>query len=227
MRKTILGLLLTITLISCNKKEKELWSENTNLKLTIDSLKKEIDSLHQLPSSEFEKIAIEDGILDSLRIVREHKYSPDLSLNKLKVRDSVLIDKYVNFAKKNSGSILSLIAFDRATNVYHKGQTLNLNQIVGVWKLDSIKGLGFTKNYKTKINEKLEITKDKKINIYYNNKIIESNDFYLRGIKFGGTEMHIKGKGVYYLNLKKNNFLAIGKAYIMDSGYKIYEKSND
>ena len=40
MRKTILGLLLTITLISCNKKEKELWSENTNLKLTIDSLKK-------------------------------------------------------------------------------------------------------------------------------------------------------------------------------------------
>ncbi|GGW73253.1 hypothetical protein DFQ11_10852 [Winogradskyella epiphytica] len=227
MKRTILGLFLTITLISCDKKEKELLSENTNLKFEIESLKKEIDSLNQLPSSEFEKIAIEDRILDSLRNVREHKYSPDLNLNKLKVSDSVLMSKYVNFAKENSGSILSLIAFDRATNVYHKGRTLNLNQIVGVWKLDSIKGLGFTKDYKTKINEKLEITKDKKINIYSNNKIIESNDFYLRGIKFGGTEMHIKGKGVYFVNLKKNNFLAIGKAYIMDSGYKVYEKSNE
>ena len=224
MKRRILGLFLAILLISCDKKEKELLSENTNLKSEIVNLKRQIDSLNKLPSAEFEKIAIQDKILDSLRNVREQKHSPNLDLNKLKTDDSLLLAQYKQFSKNNPNSILSLVAFDRATNVFHKGRSLNYNQIVGVWKLDSIKGFGFTKDYKTKINEKLEITKDKKINIYTNGKLSESNEFYLRGIKYGGTEMHIKGKGIYYVNLKSNNLLGIGKAYITDSAYKVYEK---
>jgi len=227
MKRTILIFFLISTLYSCNTNEKKLLSENQYLKATIENLKAEIDSLNKLPSFQFEKIAIEDKILDSLRNLSLEKHITDLTYNEIKVSDTILIKQYTKFSKSNSGSLLSLFAFQRIREIREYGKAIKYNQIIGEWKLDSIKGLCFNKNYKTKMNEKIVITKDKIIEFYSNDKLIEKHKFYLApSISFGGTVMNFYDKPTNFINLNINNYLSIGKAYSIGGGYKVYEKTN-
>ncbi|WP_461532820.1 hypothetical protein [Sinomicrobium sp.] len=224
--RTLLAILIIGLFYSCNSEKKKLLAENNKLKLEIDHLKTQIDSLNALPSVKFEKLAVQDKILDSLRTIKGSSYISDLKWNKLKTDDSLMTDSYMKFAKENPGSILSVVAYDRIGNIYNSRNGLDYNQITGTYKLDSIKGLCFTPDYKVKVNERLEITSDKKFKVYKNGVLVENRDFELVPIPiwYYHTKLYIEGKGFYAISVKTNKSIAIGKAAVIGGEFKVYEK---
>ncbi|MDO6739427.1 hypothetical protein [Wenyingzhuangia sp. 2_MG-2023] len=225
MKKKIIFLTLSISILfSCNRKNEELKLQNDILTNKISKLENIIDSLNLLPTVKFEKIAIKDKILDSILDLKNQKYVKDLNLNYLKTKDSIISSEYLNFAKENKKSILSLLAFQRIKNIDFKQSMISYNQLNGKWKLDSISGICFNEDYKTKTSEEIIFTKDKKIKFIKNNKLIKESKFYLKYSRLWGAELHfLEKKAPLYINIKENGILSLSR-FAIGAGTKNYER---
>ena len=224
MRTVILLLLIISTLHSCKKNESKLKNENLKLNNEITILKSKIDSFGNLPTIQFEKLISEDFSLDSLRKKNFSEYVTHLRNNELKTNDSILIEKYLTFAKENKGSFYSMYAIDRIRGINYQKQQLNINQLVGNWKWETMTNLFMP--FKGKKDEQVVIEKDKTIKVFKNGRLISEGKFELIRQGWGNYYIEYDCNKLYSIMVKENGLLTLtkGKGFCIDCGTDVYRK---
>ncbi|MEM5538192.1 hypothetical protein [Olleya sp. AS48] len=224
MRIIILLLLVILTLQSCNNNEAKLRDENLKLNDEISILKSKIDSLGNLPTIQFEKLISEDFSLDSLRKKNFSEYVSYLKNNELKTKDSILIEKYLTFAKQNKESFYSMYAIDRIRGIDYQKQQLNISQIVGKWQWETMTNL--LQPFKGSKDEQLLFHKDKTLKIFNNGKLVSNGKFELISQGWGNYYIEFECNKLYSIQVKQNGLLTLtkGKGFCIDCGTDVYRK---
>ncbi|MGB2684659.1 MAG: hypothetical protein WBC43_06535 [Olleya sp.] len=224
MRIIILLLLVILTLQSCNNNEAKLRDENLKLNDEISILKSKIDSLGNLPTIQFEKLISEDFSLDSLRKKNFSEYVSYLKNNELKTKDSILIEKYLTFAKQNKESFYSMYAIDRIRGINYQKQQLNISQIVGKWQWETMTNL--LQPFKGSKDEQILFQKDKTLKIFNNGKLVSNGKFELISQGWGNYYIEFECNKLYSIQVKQNGLLTLtkGKGFCIDCGTDVYRK---
>tara|TARA_R110000751_G_scaffold2470_4_gene13404 strand:- start:232277 stop:232957 length:681 start_codon:yes stop_codon:yes gene_type:complete len=224
MRIIILLLLVILTLQSCNNNEAKLRDENLKLNDEISILKSKIDSLGNLPTIQFEKLISEDFSLDSLRKKNFSEYVSYLKNNELKTKDSILIEKYLTFAKQNKESFYSMYAIDRIRGINYQKQQLNISQIVGKWQWETMTNL--LQPFEGSKDEKILFHKDKTLKIFNNGKLVSNGKFELISQGWGNYYIEFECNKLYSIQIKQNGLLTLtkGKGFCIDCGTDVYRK---
>ena len=224
MRIIILLLLVILTLQSCNNNEAKLRDENLKLNDEISILKSKIDSLGNLPTIQFEKLISEDFFLDSLRKKNFSEYVSYLKNNELKTKDSILIEKYLTFAKQNKESFYSMYAIDRIRGIDYQKQQLNISQIVGKWQWETMTNL--LQPFKGSKDEQILFQKDKTLKIFNNGKLVSNGKFELISQGWGNYYIEFECNKLYSIQIKQNGLLTLtkGKGFCIDCGTDVYRK---
>ncbi|TVZ46791.1 hypothetical protein [Olleya sp. Hel_I_94] len=224
MRIIILLLLVILTLQSCNNNEAKLRDENLKLNDEISILKSKIDSLGNLPTIQFEKLISEDFSLDSLRKKNFSEYVSYLKNNELKTKDSILIEKYLTFAKQNKESFYSMYAIDRIRGINYQKQQLNISQIVGKWQWETMTNL--LQPFKGSKDEQILFQKDKTLKIFNNGKLVSNDKFELIRQGWGNYYIEFECNKLYSIQVKQNGLLTLtkGKGFCIDCGTDVYRK---
>jgi hypothetical protein len=224
MRIIILLLLVILTLQSCNNNEAKLRDENLKLNDEISILKSKIDSLGNLPTIQFEKLISEDFSLDSLRKKNFSEYVSYLKNNELKTKDSILIEKYLTFAKQNKESFYSMYAIDRIRGIDYQKQQLNISQIVGKWQWETMTNL--LQPFKGSKDEQILFHKDKTLKIFNNGKLVSNGKFELISQGWGNYYIEFECNKLYSIQVKQNGLLTLtkGKGFCIDCGTDVYRK---
>ena len=224
MRIIILLLLVILTLQSCNNNEAKLRDENLKLNDEISILKSKIDSLGNLPTIQFEKLISEDFSLDSLRKKNFSEYVSYLKNNELKTKDSILIEKYLTFAKQNKESFYSMYAIDRIRGINYQKQQLNISQIVGKWQWETMTNL--LQPFKGSKDEQILFHKDKTLKIFNNGKLVSNGKFELISQGWGNYYIEFECNKLYSIQIKQNGLLTLtkGKGFCIDCGTDVYRK---
>lgn len=224
MRIIILLLLVILTLQSCNNNEAKLRDENLKLNDEISILKSKIDSLGNLPTIQFEKLISEDFSLDSLRKKNFSEYVSYLKNNELKTKDSILIEKYLTFAKQNKESFYSMYAIDRIRGINYQKQQLNISQIVGKWQWETMTNL--LQPFKGSKDEQILFHKDKTLKIFNNGKLVSNGKFELISQGWGNYYIEFECNKLYSIQVKQNGLLTLtkGKGFCIDCGTDVYRK---
>ncbi|WP_292944552.1 hypothetical protein [Olleya sp. UBA1516] len=224
MRIIILLLLVIFTLQSCNKNEAKLRDENLKLNDELSILKSQIDSLGNLPTIQFEKLISEDFSLDALRKKNFSEYVSYLKNNELKTKDSILIEKYLTFAKQNKESFYSMYAIDRIRGINFQKQQLNISQIVGKWQWETMTNL--LQPFKGSKDEQILFQKDKTLKIFNNGKLVSNGKFELIRQGWGNYYIEFECNKLYSIQVKQNGLLTLtkGKGFCIDCGTDVYRK---
>ncbi|MEQ3664784.1 hypothetical protein [Olleya sp.] len=224
MRIIILLLLVILTLQSCNNNEAKLRDENLKLNDEISILKSKIDSLGNLPTIQFEKLISEDFSLDSLRKKNFSEYVSYLKNNELKTKDSILIEKYLTFAKQNKESFYSMYAIDRIRGINYQKQQLNISQIVGKWQWETMTNL--LQPFKGSKDEQILFHKDKTLKIFNNGKLVSNGKFELISQGWRNYYIEFECNKLYSIQVKQNGLLTLtkGKGFCIDCGTDVYRK---
>lgn len=222
--KNIITIVLLVSLCSCSKESDRLKSENRNFRIQIDSLQSALDSVTNLPSVRFERIISKDISVESLRIKATKEYILPIQQNELKTSDSLLTQKYLNFAKEFPESYFSMYAIDRIYLIGEKQRRLKINQVVGKWKWE------LTTNtlvaIKEQMHKQIEFDKNSNVRFYQNGKLISEEKYEL--LRKNSFAHHIKfsKKGIYTILIKKNGLLSLtkGEGLCIDCGTEVYKK---
>ena len=216
--------MVILTLQSCNNNEAKLRDENLKLNDEISILKSKIDSLGNLPTIQFEKLISEDFSLDSLRKKNFSEYVSYLKNNELKTKDSILIEKYLTFAKQNKESFYSMYAIDRIRGINYQKQQLNISQIVGKWQWETMTNL--LQPFKGSKDEQILFHKDKTLKIFNNGKLVSNGKFELISQGWGNYYIEFECNKLYSIQIKQNGLLTLtkGKGFCIDCGTDVYRK---
>jgi len=218
--------LAIVCCLSCNEKEKQLEKKLFQLELKNQILISQLDSLQNISAIKFETLLSEDVLADSLRRSHVNDYIPYYKLNQIRTEDSVLIEKYITFAKENQISYLSTYALDRIQDIKFKRRQIKINTIVGSWQWEGITNLMFP--YKGNKNERIEFRKDGAVLFYTNDKLVVEDTFKILHSSNYPVRNYItfSKQGTYAMSLKKNNRLTLtkGTGICMDCGTNIYKK---
>ncbi|REG89098.1 hypothetical protein [Winogradskyella sediminis] len=218
--------LAIVCCLSCNEKEKQLEKKLFQLELKNQILIFQLDSLQNISAIKFEALLSEDVLADSLRRSHVNDYIPYYKLNQIRAEDSLLIEKYITFAKENQVSYLSTYALDRIQDIKFKRSQIKINGIVGSWQWEGITNLMFP--YKGNKNERIEFRKDGTVLFYTNDKLVAEDTFKIQYPSSYpvGNYITFSKLGTYAMSLKKNNRLTLtkGRGICIDCGTNIYKK---
>ena len=222
--KNIAIFIIIASFLSCSNTSEKLKSENIKLNNKINSLKSKLDSLRNLPSVQFEKIILKDISLDSLRSKSKSEYILPIKQNELKTSDSIIIEEYVNFAKKFPESYFSMYSIDRIKSIEENKRILKVNQIIGKWNWEAL--INTFLPFNGKKNEQIQFEKNKVVNFFKDGKLVSIEKYKLLRTYFGLQVIEFSKKGIYTINIKTNGLLTLtkGKSPCEDCGTTIYKK---
>ncbi|NRD19064.1 hypothetical protein HNV08_03315 [Winogradskyella eckloniae] len=224
--KRLVLICILMCFFSCNEKEEQLEKELHKLTIQNHSLQSKVDSLENIPAIKFESLLQKDVLADSLRKSHINDFIPNYRLNKIRTQDSVLIEKYIEFAKNNKQSYLSTYALDRVQDIKIKRKQIKINDIVGSWQWEGVTNL--MNPLKGTKNEHIVFNTNQTVTFYRNNKRVSEETFEIEYPTRFPTRNYIRfsKRGIYAIALKKNGILTLtkGVGICMDCGTHIYRK---